>query len=96
MEYSIERVRALAQIARIALTKDEETALCRSLGALHGIAQILDSAPIDATVDDPFSNAVPLSAWREDLAAEWEGYTAWAEAAASEDGFFTVPRVLEE
>ena len=96
MDYSIERVRALAEIARIVLTEEEEGQLCHSLGALHGIAEILEQAPIDAEADDPFLNARPLSDWREDRAMQWDGYGAWAEAVESADGFFTVPRVVEE
>ncbi len=96
MEYSIERVRALSEMARIALSIEEERELCRSLGALHAIAETLERAPIDAEADDPFLNARHLSDLREDRAVASAGSTVWLEASESADGFFTVPRAVEE
>ena len=89
MEYTIERVRALAQTARITLSREEEERLCRELGALHAIAEVLERAPIDSEADDPLLGAIPLSAWREDRAVA-------CDADQTADGYFRVPRAVEE
>ncbi|MBQ9784745.1 MAG: hypothetical protein IJW29_04520 [Clostridia bacterium] len=96
MEYSVERVRALSEMARIALTNEEVEDMRRSLGALHALAEALEYAPVDETADDPFLNARPLDEWREDRAVSGAESRVWLTASESADGFFTVPRVVEE
>lgn len=96
MEYSAERVRALSDVAHIALSDEEVQRLRRELGALRALADVLENVPVETEGADPFLNAVPLDGLRADRAIKSENSETWLSASKSEDGFFIVPRAVEE
>lgn len=95
MEYTIDRVRALASQARISLDPEEERSLGRSLGAMRALADRLDdgSAALRA---DPFLDAIPLSALREDVCGEDAGIDVADFAPRCRERQVLVPRAVEE
>ena len=95
MIYSTERVLTLSKIAHIALSQEETEAMRHSLGKLHGFAEALQNAPIEAEAEDPFLDAVGLEALREDC-VEMRISPKELCAGTAETGYFTVPRTVEE
>ena len=67
MEYTAERVRTLARMARIALREDEVTTLCDELNEMRAGVALLQSVK-DAP--DAFFGAVGLAALREDCVGD--------------------------
>ncbi|MBQ8310170.1 MAG: hypothetical protein IJX80_04050 [Clostridia bacterium] len=63
MEYTVERVRELAAMARISLADAEAEALCCELNAMRAIAETLRDA---SDLPDPFLGAVGLGEMRDD------------------------------
>ena len=97
MKYTKERICALAQIARIAVTDEEAERLCSELDEMQRFADVLQNAPQEADREDPFLDAVDMDALRPDgTETSLPGEEALAAAPMSRDGYFLVPRVLEE
>lgn len=89
-------VARLADLARIALTDEELTALAPELDViLNAVATVSEVANQDIP---PTSHAVALTnVFREDeLGPSWPVEAMLAGAPASEDGCFRVPRILNE
>ena len=94
MEYTLERIEALAAAARITLTKEEAEQMKTALDRMRGVADALcdtDVAP------DPFFGAVGLARLREDtVVSGLSQKESLAPAPLCEDGYFVVPRTVEE
>ena len=88
-------VRRVAKLARIAV-KDEEVAhLAGELNAILAFVEELNE--VDVTDVEPMSSVIPMSMKkRQDIVSDG-GVAAviLANAPASEDGFFVVPKVVE-
>lgn len=97
MKYTKERIYALAQIARINLTEEEAERFCLELDEMRNFADVLQNAPQEADGEDPFLDAVGTDALRPDRPGEsLSQKEALSAAPVSQDGYFFVPRVLEE
>ena len=93
MEYTEERVRALARMAKIAVGDGEVRALCNELNEMREGVAILQSV---GEAPDAFFGAVSLDALRKDCAgacmSEKEVLSLGGETAS---GCFSVPRAVE-
>lgn len=97
MKYTKERIYELARIARIAVTDEEAERFCRDLNEMRQYADVLQNAPQETDREDPFWDAVSMEALRPDhTEASLPKEEALAAAPVSRDGYFLVPRVLEE
>ena len=93
MEYTEERVRTLARMARIAVGEDEVRVLCSELNEMRAGVEILQGVGDEP---DAFFGAVSLDALREDrvgrgMSAE-EVLSLGGETLS---GCFSVPRAVE-
>lgn len=97
MKYTKERIYALAKIARIAVTEEEAERFCLELDEMRKFADVLQNAPQETDREDPFLDAVGKDSLRPDrLGSSLTREEALSAAPASRDGYFFVPRVLEE
>lgn len=94
-ELSIETVRHVARLARLALTEAEEELARRELQKVLTAMDALSQVPTEQV--EPTSHPVLVGAlWREDRVRP--GLTndeALANAPQAQDGSFAVPRVIE-
>ncbi|MFK8251107.1 Asp-tRNA(Asn)/Glu-tRNA(Gln) amidotransferase subunit GatC [Ancylobacter terrae] len=88
-------VRRVAHLARIAVTEDEVAHLQGELNAI--LAFVDELAELDVTGVEPMTSVMPMTLrLRED--AVTDGHCpdkVLANAPAADDGFFTVPKVVE-
>ncbi|MSP63733.1 MAG: Asp-tRNA(Asn)/Glu-tRNA(Gln) amidotransferase subunit GatC [Myxococcales bacterium] len=94
MKITRDEVRATAALARLALTDEEITRLTRELDAILVYMEKL--AAVDVEGIEPMTHAVALACpLREDaLGPQLTVEKALADAPASEDGCFLVPRII--
>ena len=93
MEYTEDRVRALARIAKIALGDGEVRALCNELNEMRAGVAILQSVE-DAP--DAFFGAVTLETLREDAVSDCLPADAVLSLGGeTANGCFFVPRAVE-
>lgn len=95
-ELSLERLRELARLARLALDDDTLVAMRRDLEAVLGYAAVLDELDLDA-VEPTRLPAVPLSALRDDTVEPADVLPRerfLALAPATDGASLRVPRVL--
>ena len=88
-------VRRVARLARIAVTDDEVTAMESELNAILGFVEQLGE--VDVTGVDPMTSVIPMvMKKRQDAVTDGEkADDILANAPASEDHFFMVPKVVE-
>lgn len=67
MEYTVERIKALAAMAHVAVADTEAEALCCELNAMRAIAETLRGV---SDLPDPFYGAIDLDAMRADVCVE--------------------------
>ncbi len=96
MTYTIERIRALAEISHITLGAGEAERLQKELDGMHALAETLQEAPLADAAEDPFLDAVPLAALREDVVGDCLPAEALLSADAQGNRYFTVPRTVRE
>lgn len=96
MEYSADRIRELARVARIALTDAEVERFKSELGALHAFADVLENVPECAVAEDPFADAVALSDLRPDEVGECLSHDALPTKDLTAQGYIRVARAVEE
>ncbi len=92
---TLEEVQKVAGLARLALSNAEAQGLKHDLDAILGYVALLDE--VDTSGVEPTANAITLaSSLREDvIVPSLSQQQALAAAAASRDGGFSVPKVLE-
>ena len=92
---TLDTVRHVAKLSRLALTEDEEEATRRELQAVLTAMDALAQVPTEQV--EPTSHAVLVGAlWREDsVRAGLSNEEALANAPQARDGSFAVPRVIE-
>ena len=93
---SRDEVRELAQLARIALTDDEQDALRGELTAI--LDHVAALAAVDTAGVEPMTHAVPMDCplRPDELAPSLPAELAVAAAPRRIDDFFELPRVIEE
>ena len=93
VEIDIERV---AHLARIALTEDEMAAYGEQLGHILEPAERVQTLPTDGV--EPTSHPLPMvNAFRTDeVTAPLDHDDALAGAPDAQDGYFRVPKILDE
>ena len=88
-------VRRVAHLARIAVTEDEVAHLQGELNAILAFVEQLGEVDTDGV--EPMTSVIPMTLpLRADVVSD--GFCAervLANAPASEDGFFAVPKVVE-
>lgn len=89
------RVRAIAELARLAIPSEQEAELARELGAVLELFDALAAAPVDHLA--PLSHpGDPVLRLRTDEVTEPEQREAFAAIAPSESaGYYLVPKVIE-
>ncbi len=88
-------VRRVAHLSRIAVTEDEVAHLQGELNAILAFVEQLNE--VDVTGIEPMTSVIPMKLpLRADVVNDGEDAArVLANAPASEDGFFAVPRVVE-
>ena len=88
-------IKYVAQLARIALTPDEETKLAAQLGNIIGYIEKLRE--LDVTNVEPTAHAIPLiNVTRADETGECLSQDeALRNAPAKANGLFIVPKIVE-
>ena len=95
MKITIERVRRVAELARLDLAPGEEGILT---GQLNAILEYMDQlGEVDTTGIEPTSHVLPLTnVMREDVVHEClTNAAALANAPATAQGHFAVPKILD-
>lgn len=89
------RVRAIADLARLAVPVEQEAALARELSAVLDLFEALAAAPVDGLA--PLSHpGDPVLRLRADVVTETDQREAFAAIAPSESaGYYLVPKVIE-
>lgn len=95
MKITRAQVERVAQLARLALSKEELNSLTSEMDAILGYVDKLNELDTDHIV--PTAHAVPMeNAFREDKARPSFGTEkALQNAPAANDGCFLVPKVIE-
>jgi len=95
MKITRAQVERVAQLARLALSKDELHALTSEMDAILGYVDKLNELDTDHIV--PTAHAVPMeNAFRDDAAQPSLGTEkALQNAPKASDGCFVVPKVIE-
>lgn len=88
-------VRRVARLARIAVTEDEVRALEGDLNAILGFVEQLGEVNVNGI--EPMTSVIPMEMKkRKDIVTDGErADDIVANAPASEDHFFMVPKVVE-
>jgi aspartyl-tRNA(Asn)/glutamyl-tRNA(Gln) amidotransferase subunit C len=88
-------VRRVAHLSRIAVTEDEVAHLQGELNAILAFVEQLNE--VDVAGIEPMTSVIPMKLpLRADVVNDGENAArVLANAPASEDGFFAVPRVVE-
>ena len=88
-------VRRIAHLARIAVNEDEVPHLQRDLNAMLSFGEALGA--VDVSGVEPMTSVIPMKMeWRRDEVTDHAGAAVVvANAPASEDQFFVVPKVIE-
>ncbi|SCW96160.1 Asp-tRNA(Asn)/Glu-tRNA(Gln) amidotransferase subunit GatC [Ancylobacter rudongensis] len=88
-------VRRVAHLARIAVTEDEVAHLQGELNAILAFVEQLGEVDTDGV--EPMTSVIPMTLpLRADVVSDGDyAERVLANAPASEDGFFAVPKVVE-
>jgi len=95
MKITVEKVRYVAELARLDLAPGEED---RLTGQLNAILEYMDQlAEVDTAGIEPTSHVLPLTnVMREDIVHDClSNAEALANAPAAEQGHFAVPKIIE-
>jgi aspartyl-tRNA(Asn)/glutamyl-tRNA(Gln) amidotransferase subunit C len=95
MSVDIETVRRVARLARIAVTPEEAERMTGELNAILGFVEQLNE--VDVTGVEPMTSVTPMEMKkRQDVTADGDrAADIVANAPASEENFFLVPKVVE-
>jgi len=88
-------VRRIAHLARIAVSEEEVPHLQQELNAILSFIEELSAVDVEGV--EPMTSVAPMKmVWRKDEVTDHAGADiVVANAPVSEDGFFTVPKVVE-
>ncbi|MCT8998525.1 Asp-tRNA(Asn)/Glu-tRNA(Gln) amidotransferase subunit GatC [Chelativorans intermedius] len=95
MSVDIETVKRVARLARIAVDEEEATRMTGELNAILGFVEQLGE--VDVTDVEPMTSVIPISMKKRQDEVTDGGKAAdiVANAPASEENFFVVPKVVE-
>ena len=95
MALSIEDVRRVAHLARIAVTEDEARDVLAKLSGIFALIE--DMRKIDTTGIQPMSHAADVTlTLRDDVVTEVDRHELYQSVApATADGLYLVPKVIE-
>ena len=95
MSLTIQDVKRVAHLARIAVTEDEAEDVLRKLTGIFALIE--DLRKVDTTGIEPMSHAADVSlALRDDAVTETDHRDQYqAVAPATADGLYLVPKVIE-
>jgi aspartyl-tRNA(Asn)/glutamyl-tRNA(Gln) amidotransferase subunit C len=95
MSLTIQDVKRVAHLARIAVTEDEAEDVLRKLTGIFALIE--DMRKVDTTGIEPMSHAADVSlALRDDAVTETDHRDQYqAVAPATADGLYLVPKVIE-
>lgn len=95
MSVDTDTVRRIARLARIAVPESEIEALKGELNAILGFVEALEAVDVGGV--EPMTSVMPMRLkMRADVVSEGEDAARiTANAPASEDHFFVVPKVVE-
>jgi aspartyl-tRNA(Asn)/glutamyl-tRNA(Gln) amidotransferase subunit C len=95
MSLTIQDVKRVAHLARIAVTEDEAEDVLRKLTGIFALIE--DMRRVDTTGIEPMSHAADVSlALRDDAVTETDHRDRYQAAApATADGLYLVPKVIE-
>lgn len=95
MSVDIETVKRVARLARIAVDEEEATRMTGELNAILGFVEQLGE--VDVTDVEPMTSVIPISMKKRQDEVTDGGKAAdiVANAPASEENFFIVPKVVE-
>lgn len=95
MSVDIATVKRVAHLARIAVTPEEAERMTGELNAILGFVEQLGE--VDVSAVEPMSSVIPMEMKKRVDEVTDGGKTAdiVANAPASADGFFLVPKVVE-
>jgi len=88
-------VRRIARLARIAVSDEEIPHLQGELNAMLAFVEQLSQVDVEGV--EPMTSVIPMRmAWRADIVTDHAGArNIVANAPASDDSFFVVPKVIE-
>jgi aspartyl-tRNA(Asn)/glutamyl-tRNA(Gln) amidotransferase subunit C len=95
MSVDLATVKRVARLARIAVNDEDANRMTGELNAILGFVQQLDEVNINGV--EPMTSVIPM-ALRRRIDAVTDGHKAQdivANAPASEENFFVVPKVIE-
>lgn len=95
MSVDTKTVKRVAHLARIAVTDDEAERMTGELNTILGFVEQLNEVDVDGV--EPMTSVIPVAMKMRTDVVNDGGKTAdiVANAPASEDGFFLVPKVVE-
>ncbi|MCC6206478.1 MAG: Asp-tRNA(Asn)/Glu-tRNA(Gln) amidotransferase subunit GatC [Hyphomicrobiales bacterium] len=95
MSVDIQTVKRVARLARIAVTDDDAERMTGELNTILGFVEQLNE--VDVTGVEPMTSVTPMAMKkREDRVTDGNRATAVvANAPATEENFFLVPKVVE-
>jgi aspartyl-tRNA(Asn)/glutamyl-tRNA(Gln) amidotransferase subunit C len=95
MSLSLDDVRRIADLARIALSDEESRAVHAQLASIFGVVDALQAIPTDGVA--PLAHAQDLTLpLADDRVAEIDAREAYLRIApVIDDGLYLVPRVIE-
>ncbi len=94
MSFSLDEIRKLAKLARLALAEDEMARLQHDLNDIVQYVERLNAINVDGVV--PMTHAVPVQfTAREDEVRETIGRAGLLGSAGYEDGLVKVPKIIE-
>lgn len=95
MALSIEDVRRVAHLARIAVTEDEAREVLAKLSGIFALIE--DMRKVDTTGIEPMSHAADVTLkLRDDVVTEVDRHELYQSVApATADGLYLVPKVIE-
>lgn len=95
MSVDADTVKRIGRLARIRITEDEVAAFEGEINAILGFVEQLDQVDVEGV--EPMTSVAPMQLRRREDRVTDGGYAdkIVANAPASEDNFFVVPKVVE-
>lgn len=95
MSVDLDTVKRVARLARIAVTEEEASRMTGELNVILGFVEQLRE--VDVTGVEPMTSVIPMEMKKRQDSVTDGGKAAdvVANAPATEDGFFLVPKVVE-
>ena len=96
MKITLQEVEHVARLARLALSEEEKEQMRSQLDRILGYVEKLNQ--LDTTGVEPTSHAIPMTnVFREDaLTPSLSREEAMGNAPDRQEGFFRVPRIIEQ